>query len=234
VAGVLLIRHGQASFGAADYDQLSALGEEQSRRLGQWLKQIGQAPELIAVGSMRRHVRTADLCVEAAQVDAPRITLTGLDELDHQEIVARHRPELTSQRQLQEELAASDHPQQAFQQLFAAAIARWTSGTFDHEYSCSFPAFRERVLQALQTLAAHEARTIWAFTSGGPIAVIANALLTNALLGSPADNPFALSWPLVNTSLTRVVLGASGHRLVSYNSWPHLELAAQQRLITHR
>ena len=31
---ILLVRHGQASFGAADYDNLSPTGHEQSRVLG--------------------------------------------------------------------------------------------------------------------------------------------------------------------------------------------------------
>ena len=30
-----LVRHGQASFGSANYDQLSALGQRQCRRLGE-------------------------------------------------------------------------------------------------------------------------------------------------------------------------------------------------------
>ena len=38
---LLLVRHGQASFGAADYDQLSGRGVEQSRRLGDWLADGG-------------------------------------------------------------------------------------------------------------------------------------------------------------------------------------------------
>ena len=229
MAGVLLIRHGQASFGAEDYDKLSEVGEQQSRRLGQWLQQTGQQPDLVVVGSMQRHIRTAELCLEAAGVAAPRLTLAQLDELDHVEIVARHRPDFRSFDAMRAELAASADPQRAFQQFFAAAIARWIGGRYDCEYTHSWPAFCERVLQGLQTLAAHEVRTIWAFTSGGPIAVI-----VNALLGAPADDPFALSWPLVNTSLTRVALGVNRHNLISYNSWPHLELAGDPRLLTHR
>jgi broad specificity phosphatase PhoE len=229
MGSALLIRHGQASFGAEDYDKLSALGEQQSRQLGQWLRQTGQQPDLIVVGSMQRHIRTAELCIEAAGVAAPQLTMEQLDELDHVEIVARYRPDFSSFAAMRAELSASADPQRAFQQLFAAAIARWTSGAHDSEYTCSWPAFRERVLQALQTLAAHEARTIWVFTSGGPIAVIANTLV-----GAPADNPFALSWPLVNTSLTRVAFGSKRHSLISYNSWPHLELAGDPRLVTHR
>ena len=95
---LLLIRHGQASFGASDYDRLSAVGEEQSLRLGQWFRQTGQAPDLIATGSMRRHGHTADLCIESAGVSVDRITLAGLDEMDHVEILARHRPDLWSLR----------------------------------------------------------------------------------------------------------------------------------------
>jgi broad specificity phosphatase PhoE len=229
MGGALMIRHGQASFGAEDYDRLSAVGEQQSRELGRWFKQTGQQPDLIVVGSMQRHRRTAELCVETADVAAPQLVLEQLDELDHVEIVARHRPDFRSFDDMRAELAASADPQRAFQQLFAAAITRWTSGVHDDEYACSWPAFRERVLNGLQTLAAHEAHTIWVFTSGGPIAVIANALI-----GAPADNPFALSWPLVNTSLTRLALGGNRHSLISYNGWPHLELAGDPRLVTHR
>lgn len=36
---LLLVRHGQASFGADDYDQLSDLGKRQSIRLGEYWRQ---------------------------------------------------------------------------------------------------------------------------------------------------------------------------------------------------
>lgn len=226
---LLLIRHGQASFGAEDYDKLSPLGEEQSQRLGHWLKLTRQSPDLIVVGTLQRHRRTAELCLAAAEVSAPQLSLNGVDELDHAELVARYRPDLASHQALRGELSASADPTRAFQQLFAAAVARWTGGAHDADYSCSWPAFHRRVVASLDTLAAHQARTIWAFTSGGPIGVIAHALI-----GSPSGDPFALSWPVVNTSLTRVALGPTRHRLVSYNSWPHLEFAADPRLVTHR
>jgi broad specificity phosphatase PhoE len=38
-----LVRHGQASFGADDYDQLSDLGRAQAVRLGEYLARTGQA-----------------------------------------------------------------------------------------------------------------------------------------------------------------------------------------------
>lgn len=226
---MLLVRHGQASFGTADYDRLSPLGEEQSQRLGQWLRQAGRSPDLVVTGTLRRHVQTAGLCLDAAGVSAPRITLTGLDEFDHEEVLARHRPDLASHDALLAELAQSDDPHRVFQHLFVAAVARWVGGEFDHEYTSSWPAFRAKVLLGLQALAGQHARTIWAFTSGGPIAV-----MVNALVGAPIADTFALSWPLANTSISRLSLGAQGHALISYNGWPHLEGGAAKRLVSYR
>jgi broad specificity phosphatase PhoE len=226
---VLLIRHGQASFGTADYDRLSPLGEEQSRRLGRWLKQGGKAPDLVVVGPLRRHAQTADLCIEAAGVTAPRITIAGLDEFDHEEVLARHRPDLATHDALLAELARLENPQRAFQLMFAEAVARWTSNDFDQEYSRSWTAFRGAVMEGLQALAAQEARTIWAFTSGGPIAVI-----VNALVGAPIADAFTLSWPLVNTSTSRISLGAQRKSLISYNGCPHLEGTDSLDLVTYR
>ena len=56
-----LVRHGQASFGADDYDQLSALGQAQARRLGEyWRESLG--PELrfdaVLTGTLRRQLQT--------------------------------------------------------------------------------------------------------------------------------------------------------------------------------
>ena len=41
---LLLVRHGQASFGAEDYDVLSETGWEQGRRLGAHLVRAGVRP----------------------------------------------------------------------------------------------------------------------------------------------------------------------------------------------
>ena len=57
---LLLVRHGQASFGATDYDNLSERGHEQSRRLGEWLLRGGHRFEAVVVGGMRRHQQTAE------------------------------------------------------------------------------------------------------------------------------------------------------------------------------
>ena len=53
-----LVRHGQASFGKSDYDNLSELGHEQAYLLGKDLARRGVTPELLVSGSMKRHRQT--------------------------------------------------------------------------------------------------------------------------------------------------------------------------------
>lgn len=55
---LLLVRHGQASFGKNDYDNLSERGHEQAFLLGQSLAQRGIRPERIVCGTMKRHRQT--------------------------------------------------------------------------------------------------------------------------------------------------------------------------------
>ena len=41
---ILLVRHGQASFGADDYDKLNGIGERQAAVLGTFLRSTGGMP----------------------------------------------------------------------------------------------------------------------------------------------------------------------------------------------
>jgi broad specificity phosphatase PhoE len=226
---LLLIRHSQASFSAEDYDQLSPTGEQQSVLLGKWLAAYGSTPDLVAIGPRVRHRDTAEHCLRAANLTPPSLLLQGLDEVDHHELLARVRPDLAAPGALRAAIKQSDDPHRAFQRLFVDALDRWSSGAHDAEYSCSWSMFRDNVLGALQALAEHPARTIWAFTSGGPIAVIASALLN-----TPPAEAFRLSRPLVNTGVTRIRLGSRASTLVTYNTWPHLERAGDVQLVTLR
>ena len=53
-----LVRHGQASLGAADYDQLSPLGAQQSQRLGEHWRAQGLRFDAVITGSLKRHAQT--------------------------------------------------------------------------------------------------------------------------------------------------------------------------------
>ncbi len=232
MADLYLVRHGQASFGAADYDKLSPLGERQSALLGDWLTTCGLAPDLVATGPQRRQIDTAALCL-AARGGPSRddwLRLDGLGEYDHESVVARHKPEYADQAAMHAAFAKTDNPRRAFHAMYVEAIARWTGGTHDADYQEPWSAFRARVIGGLRQLMALDARAVWAFTSGGPITAI-----VQHLLGLPDARAFDLNWPLVNAGVTRLRFSAAGAiTLVTYNAYPHLDRAGDPALVTFR
>lgn len=76
---VYLIRHGQASFGAEDYDVLSATGHLQGKHVGTELRRRGVRPDQVWSGTLRRQRETA----LAAGLDAPLQQDPRWNEFDH-------------------------------------------------------------------------------------------------------------------------------------------------------
>jgi broad specificity phosphatase PhoE len=230
VTAIYLIRHGQASFGSADYDKLSDLGQEQARLLGAALRP--RLPEVHAVltGTMTRQKQTARGCLDAMGCTAVPREDAGFDEFDHDDLIARFRPRYANRLVLGAELAASLRPRQAFQEMFAEATARWTSGQHDHEYRESWPQFRGRCAGALERLAGGlgASKTALVFTSAGAITAICQTLLD-----MPNANAFRLNWTLVNCAVTKVLAGSKGMHLSSLNEHAHFETDLK-RLVTYR
>ncbi|GGN09684.1 phosphoglycerate mutase [Actinoplanes campanulatus] len=229
VARLLLVRHGQASFGADDYDALSPLGHEQARTLGKSLSDRGVRPALLVRGALRRHAETAAGILDGLAMSVDVAIDPGWDEFDFQHVVEIHRPLFRDRAALAAELAREARPDRAFQEIFEAATTRWASGDHDLEYGESFPAFRNRVAAALASaetlLRAH--REVLVVSSGGPIAMAATLLTTGSVAGWAAFNRVS-----VNTGVTKVIAGSRGLSLSTFNEHPHLE--ADRRLLTYR
>src|SRR5579875_2148411 len=89
---ILLVRHGQASFGKSDYDQLSDVGRTQARLLGQFLATRDVKPDRIVSGSLHRQRQTAaGMCVAAGWL-TPTDVDDAWNELDHVEIINTFKP----------------------------------------------------------------------------------------------------------------------------------------------
>jgi len=232
---IYLVRHGQASFGAADYDRLSELGVEQSRLLGGWLTHCRQSFSQVVMGSLRRHRQTAEACLFAVPDGARPAngweTDPGFDEYDHVEMLVRHRPELADPQATERLFAGSDNPRREFHKVFTEAMARWMSGAHDADYREPWRVFRQRCLSALQRLVsgAGRSQSIIVFTSGGPIAAICQELL-----GMPDPQVAALNGSLVNSGVTRVLYQPGRVSLSYLNGFPHLEQTGRPDTITYR
>lgn len=233
MADLLLVRHGQASFGQAVYDCLSPLGQTQSRLLGVWLRRCGIVPDVVATGTPARQVDTAALCLAecGGPSQADWLTLDGLGEYDHETVVARFRPDYADPAVMRADLATKANPRRVFHDMYVQAVARWVDGAHDGDYAESWTAFKTRVLGGLRRLAALEARTVVAFTSGGPITAIVQQLLS-----IPDAKAFEANWPLVNAGITRLRFSAetSAISLATFNAHPHLDQAGDPGLITFR
>jgi broad specificity phosphatase PhoE len=216
---LLLVRHGQASFEADDYDVLSDTGHAQGAALGRALADRGIRPDLVVRGAMRRHRETADAAIEAAGWTAAVQEDAGWDEFDHVTTIAG-MPDFAFV------------PGETYEQRVARAdelISRWASGEHDAEYHEDFPSFCTRVDAALaRTLERVDASgTAVVFTSGGPVSWVAASLLDG---GVPVWA--RLSRVVVNASVTKVVLGRRGASLVTFNDHSHVE--AEPSLLTYR
>jgi broad specificity phosphatase PhoE len=221
VSVVLLVRHGQASWGAADYDVLSATGAEQSRVLGVSLARRGIRPDVVVRGAMRRHRETAEHALLGAGWDVPVEEDLGWNEFDHLQMLELHPPALGEGEEL---------TRAAFQEWFEQATRRWTSGDYADEYDESFASFCERVGAGLRrTVERLDAKqTAIVVSSGGPVSWV-----TASLLGGGAALWMQLNPVTVNASVTKVVVGGRGTTLVSFNDHSHLE-TADPSLVTYR
>ena len=114
--------------------------------------------------------------------------------------------------------------------LFEQAVARWVGGAHDAEYAETWPAFRARGKAALATLldALPQGSDALVFTSGGPIAALAQDLLH-----IPDSDGFRLNWGLVNCGVTKLVRGRDGLRLSTFNGHAHFE-GEHASLVTYR
>ena len=229
MATIYLIRHGQASFGSDNYDQLSETGWKQAQVLGRWL--AGRVhPHVVIGGDMQRHRETVEAMASGYRDPFPDMQVaTGFNEFDHTSVVHRFKPEWADREQMQAELAATGHPARAFQQTFTEAVQRWVRGEHDHEYGESWSQFKARVNGALDDLIRWaNGGNVFVSTSGGPIAVI-----MQGLLGLSDSKALALNEVIANTSVTRLLYSGSRRSLAVFNNYSHLE-AEGPKLVTFR
>jgi broad specificity phosphatase PhoE len=230
VSTLYVIRHGQASFGAKDYDVLTDLGREQARRLGAWL--AGRGIDAVYTGPRRRHRDTADLLCRAHGGCPEPVEVAGLDEYPAEVIMRRALPQLLATDPRAREIFGGDPPgpvdSEKFQALFEEVMNGWVRGAHDHPEVESFAAFSARVTDALRGIiaGAGRGRTLLVSTSAGPVAIALQMTLDLA-------GPVALrqSWVVANTAITEIKFRDDEVTLVSFNGTPHLP---ERPLITYR
>jgi len=226
-----LIRHGQASFAAQNYDQLSPKGTEQAVVLGQHFEHLGIKPDVVISGSMQRHLQTAQHSLAALLLPSPALFEqdSSWNEYDHSNILATYKPEFSSPESIRVHLADKPNAQLVFKEHFIHAIDRWINEASDPAYTDSWPSFRSRVQEAFELLPKqYQGKTVFVYTSGGPI-----SLICSLLLALPSENFLLINWTLLNAGVTKIIHGRGGWLLSSLNSHDAFEGAEKKSLLTY-
>jgi broad specificity phosphatase PhoE len=218
-----LVRHGQASFGADDYDRLSELGHRQCEALGQTLRQRGLQPSAVLLGTLRRHQESWQALAQG--LAAPALSAQawpGLNEYDSLALL---------QAQGGEPLPPHDTPEgfKAHFRRLRQALMAWMEGGIHPQGMPSYADFRLGVLQALAHVQSHHAeQPVLLVSSGGPISTA-----VAHVLGAPAATAVDLNMRLRNSSLTEMVVGPKRLELLAFNTLPHLEDQARRSWVSY-
>ena len=223
-----LIRHGQASFGADDYDRLSSLGEQQVRHLRDHYARTGQQLDLIYSGRLKRQRATAAI-LAAPSIDDVQ-DHSAFDEYDAHTLFKVHA-ELTGIPL--SALRGSGPPDaRAFQRRLEEVGRQWVAGALDRPGIERWPEFRSRVANGLEYVMREAGRSkdVAICTSAGTIGAA-----VGHVLGLDDFASLRLSWTVFNSSITRIRFDGTRCSLEVFNAVPHLEAQADPRgLITFR
>ncbi len=222
-----LVRHGQASALAADYDHLSPLGVEQSRALGDYWADRGFRFDRVLLGPRHRHRQTLDAVAAAYHergLPWPETeSLAALDEHNGPELLNHYR-----ERLMPSSAGDDSGSLRRFLRAYQDATRQWVRGELETpSHLESWGSFRSRVeggLAAVTDGGSRGIRTV-AFTSGGTVAAVAGYAL-----GIDDEKIIELSWRVRNAAVTELLFsGRRGFALHTFNGTPHLE----PRLLTY-
>ncbi|PRB79414.1 histidine phosphatase family protein [Pseudomonas sp. MYb185] len=221
---IYFVRHGQASFGSSNYDQLSELGHEQARLLGEYFRERDMLFDHIITGDMVRHRETAEGICVGMGLDARDFEVyPELNEFDFHSVLKAYTTQFP-EHALPERPVAAD-----FFRRLKQGILLWSSGELEGElpetwasFEQRLGAFRESVMQR------HAGQRVLAVSSGGAI-----AMLIRQLLQAPESVMVELNLQTRNTALTHCRFNSRAMRLSSFNNVPHLDRPDRQSMITY-
>ena len=217
-----LVRHGQASFGAADYDRLSALGHKQSVRLGEYFARKGIRFDAVLAGTLRRHLETLAGIRLGLKHEGEHLPWEGLNEYDSEAVIATIHPHKL-------EKPTSPEMYRAHFRLLRDGLAQWMAGVVSPRGMPSYQEFVDGVAGALDHVRAHHhGGNVLIVSSGGPISTA-----VGHVLGTPAETTIELNLRIRNTSITEFAFTPKRHMLVSYNAIPHLDDAEYADWVTY-
>lgn len=226
MALIYLVRHGQASFGSADYDRLSELGWQQSRWLGEYFSARGLRFARAMSGTLVRQRDTAIGILEAMGAGAS----PGTDALmSHAGLNEYHGDQIYHAYTGGADIVA--HQRRDFRdywRTFRLAMDAWSRDALAPVPE-TWTQFGDRVRSALDQVSAGLDRNdaVLVVSSGGAI-----GRGVGQILGAPAATAIELNLQFRNTGYCELIVGGGTLRLSSFNNAPHLDAAERRHALT--
>ena len=216
-----LVRHGQASFGAADYDQLSDLGQRQCHALGRWFAERGVLFDAVLRGTLRRHAQSLDALAAGHGALPPASEWPGLNEYDSEAVIRAVHPG---------PLAAPDSPEiyRAHFRLLRQGLQAWMDGRTAPEGMPRFVDFVAGINAALDHVRSRHDGNVLIVSSGGPIATA-----VGQVLGTSTEMTIELNLRIRNSAITEFAFTPKQHRLLSFNHLPHLDAPERRGWVSY-
>ena len=211
MGNLYLVRHGQASFGAVDYDNLSALGIQQSIRLGEYFAQKGLQFDAVITGSLRRHAQTWAGIAKGAALEHDPLVWPGLNEYDSEAVIQAIHPQ---------PLPKLDTPEvyRHHFRLLRDGLRQWMNGVVSPKGMPTYTEFVHGVSSALDHVRQNCSGNVLMVSSGGPISTAVGHLLSTT-----PETTIELNLRIRNSSVTEFDFNPKRHALVTYNTLPHLD-----------
>ncbi|MBY5972565.1 histidine phosphatase family protein [Ferrimonas balearica] len=212
-----LIRHGQASFGAADYDVLSEVGHAQSRALGRWFAAQGIRPDRVAHGGLKRQRDTLSGVLEGVEGAPEPEVHPGLSEFDFKALLDARFAKGGAPEHMH------DDRRSHFRTL-RDTVLMWQRDEVENPPE-PWAGFAARVEAARAHLMRDGAETVFAVSSGGAI-----SQMIAATLGAPGQAQIELQLQTRNCAVARFVFSPRRHFLGGFNETPFLASPADPLL----
>jgi broad specificity phosphatase PhoE len=233
---LFMIRHGQASFGQANYDQLSDLGIEQAKLLGEYYRELGICFDECYTGTMQRHLDTADHFFQVFSGEKTPCwksnSSEAFNEYDPEAVLRTVIPILIEENpDFSRDVENMFTSRKSFQIVFEKAILKWVSGNVQAPGLVSWEEYSGRVQSGIQEIMKFhgKGKKIAVFSSGGPI----SAAIQKALCLSNTAS-IQVNWQIINSSVTRFKFTQDRIMMMSFNEHAHLEMKKEDIWITYR
>lgn len=235
MATIYLIRHGQASFGAEDYDKLSALGVRQAQVVGEYFRDHGIILDAAYSGELLRQRETAQLAIASQPSEVPHHIDPRFNEIRNDEQLEYLLPELVKTRPALRQLVDRGlSSSKDYQKVIDAVFNHWVSTECDEPRIQSWGEYSNGVYQALKEVMTDQGsgKTVGIFTSGGTIATI-----VARVLGLPGEQTYQFYEPVFNCSITQIFYNGDRTSLSYFNDRSYLQVLGAktaENLVTYR